>query len=133
MSWAISLHEVLLNQNPQFLASGVRDRGTIGEDGVGERGSALAIAAGRHTGDGGSYHLARILGVLPEVAHDVVNGHGVVILVPAIVVRHHRHRHVADLGFAGELGLLQVGDRKSTRLNSSHLVISYAVFCLKTK
>src|SRR5256885_6717450 len=24
------------------------------------------------------------------------------------------------------------GDRKSTRLNSSHLVISYAVFCLKT-
>src|SRR5256885_9504500 len=25
------------------------------------------------------------------------------------------------------------GDRKSTRLNSSHLVISYAVFCFKTK
>src|SRR5947207_10215601 len=27
----------------------------------------------------------------------------------------------------------QVGDRKSTRLNSSHTVISYAVFCLKKK
>src|SRR2546426_2365487 len=27
----------------------------------------------------------------------------------------------------------QKGDRKSTRLNSSHLVISYAVFCLKKK
>src|SRR5256885_11015917 len=26
-----------------------------------------------------------------------------------------------------------VTDRKSTRLNSSHLVISYAVFCLKKK
>src|SRR5256885_8691717 len=26
-----------------------------------------------------------------------------------------------------------VADRKSTRLNSSHLVISYAVFCLKQK
>src|SRR5437588_2968155 len=26
-----------------------------------------------------------------------------------------------------------VGDRKSTRLNSSHTVISYAVFCLKKK
>src|SRR2546426_6504933 len=26
-----------------------------------------------------------------------------------------------------------VRDRKSTRLNSSHLVISYAVFCLKKK
>src|SRR5256885_3498045 len=27
----------------------------------------------------------------------------------------------------------QTEDRKSTRLNSSHLVISYAVFCLKKK
>src|SRR2546426_8406490 len=27
----------------------------------------------------------------------------------------------------------QAKDRKSTRLNSSHLVISYAVFCLKKK
>src|SRR5256885_3869961 len=27
----------------------------------------------------------------------------------------------------------RVEDRKSTRLNSSHLVISYAVFCLKKK
>src|SRR5205814_10140359 len=27
----------------------------------------------------------------------------------------------------------RVGDRKSTRLNSSHLGISYAVFCLKKK
>src|ERR1039457_6355293 len=27
----------------------------------------------------------------------------------------------------------EIGDRKSTRLNSSHLVISYAVFCLKKK
>src|SRR5437773_5596899 len=26
-----------------------------------------------------------------------------------------------------------VGDRKSTRLNSSHITISYAVFCLKKK
>src|SRR5256885_4651844 len=28
---------------------------------------------------------------------------------------------------------LETQDRKSTRLNSSHLVISYAVFCLKKK
>src|SRR5688572_32762323 len=28
---------------------------------------------------------------------------------------------------------LDVGDRKSTRLNSSHSQISYAVFCLKKK
>src|SRR3712207_6949172 len=30
-------------------------------------------------------------------------------------------------------GLRQQGDRKSTRLNSSHANISYAVFCLKKK
>src|SRR5256885_4408866 len=30
-------------------------------------------------------------------------------------------------------GRTQARDRKSTRLNSSHLVISYAVFCLKKK
>src|SRR2546426_6908838 len=33
---------------------------------------------------------------------------------------------------AGEV-LVKIRDRKSTRLNSSHLVISYAVFCLKKK
>src|SRR5690625_6229218 len=30
-------------------------------------------------------------------------------------------------------GSLPVEDRKSTRLNSSHVAISYAVFCLKKK
>src|SRR2546430_8392428 len=30
-------------------------------------------------------------------------------------------------------GLVQTPDRKSTRLNSSHSQISYAVFCLKKK
>src|SRR5690625_229769 len=35
----------------------------------------------------------------------------------------------------GWLGLhrMYLGDRKSTRLNSSHVAISYAVFCLKKK
>src|SRR2546426_1596420 len=33
----------------------------------------------------------------------------------------------------GALRHLLQRDRKSTRLNSSHLVISYAVFCLKKK
>src|SRR5258708_16817080 len=31
------------------------------------------------------------------------------------------------------IGILQQTDRKSTRLNSSHQIISYAVFCLKKK
>src|SRR2546426_4691593 len=40
----------------------------------------------------------------------------------------------ADAISAAASGLGQeILDRKSTRLNSSHLVISYAVFCLKKK
>src|SRR2546426_7778626 len=38
---------------------------------------------------------------------------------------------ITQHGVAG--GHAAGGDRKSTRLNSSHLVISYAVFCLKKK
>src|SRR5690606_41646151 len=49
-----------------------------------------------------------------------------------------------DAGEAGPVGVLEPllvapdaaehrGDRKSTRLNSSHVKISYAVFCLKKK
>src|SRR3712207_7340370 len=41
----------------------------------------------------------------------------------------HRSRQ-DDRGTEGEQG---GGDRKSTRLNSSHANISYAVFCLKKK
>src|SRR2546426_7705437 len=36
-------------------------------------------------------------------------------------------------GFVFRTRSPKFGDRKSTRLNSSHLVISYAVFCLKKK
>src|SRR5256885_8700637 len=36
-------------------------------------------------------------------------------------------------GVRTELLVEEEEDRKSTRLNSSHLVISYAVFCLKKK
>src|SRR2546426_8936701 len=52
----------------------------------------------------------------------------------------HRHRErqdaVLDAGgrrARGRGGHTRRQDRKSTRLNSSHLVISYAVFCLKKK
>src|SRR5688500_20172674 len=47
-----------------------------------------------------------------------------------------KHLIVIGGGVIGlELGSVwrRLGDRKSTRLNSSHLVISYAVFCLKKK
>src|SRR5260221_7869546 len=41
---------------------------------------------------------------------------------------------IAELRGAGlRHAVLRCRDRKSTRLNSSHTVISYAVFCLKKK
>src|SRR5260221_10944124 len=42
-------------------------------------------------------------------------------------------RHPLRYGPARESCGLEKLDRKSTRLNSSHTVISYAVFCLKKK
>src|SRR5256885_12503371 len=48
----------------------------------------------------------------------------------AAAVGDVRARQRATGAGAGEGGAV---DRKSTRLNSSHLVISYAVFCLKKK
>src|SRR5438067_10789542 len=45
---------------------------------------------------------------------------------PALVERlHHARPHLVQVE--------RLGDRKSTRLNSSHVSISYAVFCLKKK
>src|SRR5947208_9920917 len=39
----------------------------------------------------------------------------------------------AEHNIGGRDGQLAAEDRKSTRLNSSHQIISYAVFCLKKK
>src|SRR5690625_7730059 len=46
--------------------------------------------------------------------------------------RRGRVRPAVLLARAGGL-VADGGDRKSTRLNSSHVAISYAVFCLKKK
>src|SRR3712207_7488967 len=47
---------------------------------------------------------------------------------------HDRSVRVLRWGLLGEgLGRESLQDRKSTRLNSSHANISYAVFCLKKK
>src|SRR2546426_8358230 len=60
-------------------------------------------------------------------------------LAPAVAGDGHPHqaRIQAVLHVAAQHAVLDervaLRDRKSTRLNSSHLVISYAVFCLKKK
>src|SRR5258708_29869770 len=55
------------------------------------------------------------------------------ILIEA--AQHNVIVHAARVEFDDLLVLLdgQLEDRKSTRLNSSHQIISYAVFCLKKK
>src|SRR3712207_8015272 len=45
----------------------------------------------------------------------------------------YQERSYFDTAPATRTGCRVVGDRKSTRLNSSHANISYAVFCLKKK
>src|SRR3712207_7945779 len=46
---------------------------------------------------------------------------------------HLRPRVELDVDLEADDGLVVRQDRKSTRLNSSHANISYAVFCLKKK
>src|SRR3712207_7853078 len=66
-------------------------------------------------------------GEVAEVPDVVIRGHG---LVPAL---HDRAVHLADRREGALVDAQTRRDRKSTRLNSSHANISYAVFCLKKK
>src|SRR5947208_10463371 len=67
----------------------------------------------------GLSHIVRMLGEAAEQADTELSGIG-----------------IGSTGwvypFTGEFGDVDL-DRKSTRLNSSHQIISYAVFCLKKK
>src|SRR5438067_10564395 len=50
-----------------------------------------------------------------------------------LLSRNNQERFFARDAERNSAGRLQRRDRKSTRLNSSHVSISYAVFCLKKK
>src|SRR5438132_12016911 len=101
-------------QEAAFRAAGIPIRGRITGDGTVEGGDVcwidertLAVGRGYRTNDAGIRQLRELVrGCVDEV---------VVVPLP-----HWR-------------GPEDVLDRKSTRLNSSHTVISYAVFCLKKK
>src|SRR6478736_9403100 len=56
-------------------------------------------------------------------------------LFPYTTLFRSRHHQRPDVIGAAVIGghLVRAEDRKSTRLNSSHSQISYAVFCLKKK
>src|SRR5690349_23439024 len=69
--------------------------------------------------------------VLPEAREQPDRGHVLGhLLGPRSAEEHAGHERVRERKGERERGQR---DRKSTRLNSSHVEISYAVFCLKKK
>src|SRR5256885_12037656 len=70
--------------------------------------------------------LQRLHRELPGLLHRVPERLDALLADPARLQHAVRRRPAFD---ESPLDRLAVTDRKSTRLNSSHLVISYAVFC----
>src|SRR5262245_16335656 len=72
------------------------------------------------------------LNLVPTASTTAALALGDALAMTLLVARGFRQEDFASLHPGGKLGkkLMRV-DRKSTRLNSSHLGISYAVFCLK--
>src|SRR2546427_12138013 len=64
--------------------------------------------------------------------HDALPIYTSLLLFVEMLERSHVVQPVRELD-DDDAGVLRDRDRKSTRLNSSHSQISYAVFCLKKK
>src|SRR3712207_6858824 len=73
------------------------------------------------------------LGVLGDLGLVGDEHDGDPLVVELLEERHDLDGRPAVQIPGGLVGEEQGGDRKSTRLNSSHANISYAVFCLKKK
>src|SRR5437899_5162608 len=73
-----------------------------------------------------------------QAIREILEGEGIGVRTSAECIRLARHEKGVAVGVdctSGDPEIVgsDVLDRKSTRLNSSHLGISYAVFCLKKK
>src|SRR3712207_7574048 len=79
----------------------------------------------------GEQVVAALGGVLGHLAEEVRRRHPLALQAPLHVGDGEEHR-VDGAGLHRVLEIVE-RDRKSTRLNSSHANISYAVFCLKKK
>src|SRR5258708_37891944 len=62
--------------------------------------------------------------------HHLYYSAGITFVLKVLVLPYVLHRLIRRLNVKWDIETL---DRKSTRLNSSHQIISYAVFCLKKK
>src|SRR5438445_4352274 len=92
-----------------------------------ERAEDIACAASPEQDVAGGEHgdeVIRGIGVATEVAPEAA---------PRLVDRRRRQQAGVDLEPWRAARVPDRQDRKSTRLNSSHANISYAVFCLKKK
>src|SRR5690606_41177196 len=76
-----------------------------------------------------SLHDALPIYIFFDVAGCISRPPGPFILVQHKIVRRHHVQLLRELLYP----VIHIVDRKSTRLNSSHVKISYAVFCLKKK
>src|SRR5438034_6341570 len=77
--------------------------------------------------------IERIRGSLAKkTATELDAAHKQAELLNVVALKFTRKTGESDQMF-GSVTAADISDRKSTRLNSSHTVISYAVFCLKKK
>src|SRR5437762_7062182 len=96
-------------------------------------GTTLRAWLARH----GELPLRRAVGILRDVLTGLAHAHATGVahgdLKPENILLADGQALVADAGIVGAVVDSTTGnaDRKSTRLNSSHRCISYAVFCLK--
>src|SRR5699024_12035550 len=82
-------------------------------------------------------HVFTVSGAATTEWPGVPDDNGVAVTGPLTTARGHRQSKCADCRRGQQLATAisrqSAQDRKSTRLNSSHVSISYAVFCLKKK
>src|SRR2546426_6439745 len=71
----------------------------------------------------------KLVTVFPEASRALTCTAGVIVAPASVLLGCTVKPRCVAAGGGGSGAV----DRKSTRLNSSHLVISYAVFCLKKK
>src|SRR5437764_2681452 len=108
----LKIHAVKLasNENP------------LGPSPKGMEAARAALNDANRYPDGGTLWLREKIAALHEVSPDEIfiglGSSEIIDLASRVLLR------------PGTIGLTSKGDRKSTRLNSSHRCISYAVFCL---
>src|SRR3989440_1652429 len=117
------MNAITLPKNPPTAMMGIRISISSSRRRSFARSDPLALAVLREQPFGEVHALGELRHLAP---------HGLELLIERILLFRELGAQIAATG-RGALAADPVGDRKSTRLNSSHDQISYAVFCLKKK